>query len=341
MLSTTASAVTPIHPAEEDLDGGYLFAYFRGESDPQGEQVRFAVSSRAEPLAFTVLSNGDPVLTSMIGERGVRDPFLVRNELTGGFHLIATDLSIHYNDDWDRALRHGSRAIIVLDSPDLITWTGPRRVVIAPPQAGCAWAPEALLDHTRSEYIVVWSSTMYGDDDPGHNEESYPRVLQATTRDFRSFSSPRMYIDPGYSVIDTTFLRRDGVLHRFTKDERSRSASEIGGKHVFQESTTDDVLATTFATVAEGIGSTTLEQGEGPIAVNSPDGLTSYLLIDEFGGRGYVAFESADPATGAWTPVVGALLPPGARHGSLLPISRVDRERLLSAYPSTPTVNRD
>ncbi|GAB3535622.1 hypothetical protein GCM10027403_13600 [Arthrobacter tecti] len=306
----------------------YLFAYFAGEDFPDAEQVHFAVSSEDAPLSFTPLAGGKPVLQSTLGTGGVRDPFLVRNELAAGFHLIGTDLSIHNDGDWERATRYGSRSVVMWDSPDLVSWSEPRLVEIAPSNAGCAWAPEAFLDRDRGAYVVFWSSPLYGEERTGAS--AHLRVLRCFTKDFRSFSDPEVYLDPGHSVIDTTFLERDGVTYRFTKDERPQSAGALMGKHIFEEASRDGMLADNFTLVAEGVGSAHLAQGEGPIAVNSPDGQKSYLIIDEFGGRGYVAFQSEDPGTGAWEPVADARLPEGARHGSLLPITSAERSALLA-----------
>lgn len=305
----------------------YLFAYFTGEGTPDAEQVHFAASSEEAPLAFTQLGGGAAVLRSTLGTCGVRDPFLVRNEISGGFHIVGTDLSIFHDADWERATRWGSRSIIIWDSPDLVTWSEPRLAVVAPPNAGCAWAPEAFFDTDRGEYVVVWSSPLYSDADPERIDPAHLCVLYSCTRDFRAFTEPIVYLDPGHSVIDTTFLERNGVTYRFTKDERPRSPKLPTGKHVYQEAGPSGILGD-FTFVAAGVGSTHLTQGEGPIAVNSPDGRTSYLLIDEFGGGGYVALQSDDPGTGVWSPAPEAKLPAGARHGSLLPITTAERSAL-------------
>ncbi|WP_427118241.1 glycoside hydrolase family 43 protein [Pseudarthrobacter scleromae] len=308
---------------------GYLFAYFGHEKSPDGEQVYFAVSSEEEPMAFAELNNGQPLLRSTVGQGGVRDPFLVRNEVTGGFHLLATDLSLYRSEDWDNAVRCGSRSIVIWDSPDLLTWGAPRLQELSPPSSGCTWAPEAVLDETTGNYLVVWSSTIYGPDDPHRRANPHLRVLCATTQDFRTFGPIDTYLDPGHSVIDTTFLKHQGLIHRFTKDERPRSQEAPNGKHIFQEKTSSSVRFADYQFVAEGIGASVLEHGEGPIAVSSPDAQSSYLLIDEFGGRGYIAFETSDPSSGAWKPVANAQLPPGARHGSLLALSHKERKLLL------------
>lgn len=41
------------------------------------------------------LNDNNPVLTSTLGEKGVRDPFIIRSPEGDKFYLIATDLKIN------------------------------------------------------------------------------------------------------------------------------------------------------------------------------------------------------------------------------------------------------
>lgn len=55
----------------------YLFVHFTGESE-SGEQIYFSLSR--DGLHWEDVNHGEPVLRSEIGEKGVRDPFLIRDE---------------------------------------------------------------------------------------------------------------------------------------------------------------------------------------------------------------------------------------------------------------------
>ena len=320
---------------QDGPEEAFLFAYFCSEGEPDGEQVRFAVSEPGDPLRYIPLNAGAPLLVSNVGEQGVRDPFLVRSALTGSFHLLATDLRAH-GQDWENAVRHGSRSILVWDSPDLMDWTGPRLVELMGPEAGNTWAPEAFFDDESGTYVVFWASSLY--QDPGHADPSYHRMMYSTTADFVTFSEPAVYLDRGHSVIDSTMIEHDGHIYRFTKDERERSGSGPNSKFIFQERG-ESVLDPEYFPVREGIGSGAMEHGEGPIALQAPDGGGWYLFLDEFGRRGYMAFHSADIAAGTWEPVEDAVLPPGARHGSVLPITLAEREHLLGRYPAQEMIS--
>jgi hypothetical protein len=312
---------------------GYVFVYFTGEGSPDGEQIRFALSRGDDPLHWREMNGGAPVLTSDLGTKGLRDPFLIRSPRGDGFHLIATDLRMHgeRNGDWDRVQRTGSTALMVWDSTDLVNWTDRRLVRLAPGTAGNLWAPEACHDPDRDEYVVFWASKLYADDDPEHTADTHNVMLYATTRDFRVFSEPRLWNDPGHSVIDSTVVRYDGTYYRFTKDERANSPEAPGGKFITVEKSAD-LRATSYAFVADRVGQGVIEQGEGPIVFRSHTEAKWYLFIDEFSGRGYVPFETTDLDSGTWTPCEDHALPPGARHGSVLPVTRAEYERLLAAY---------
>ena len=79
---------------------GYLFVHFIGEQ-PMGEQIYFSLSR--DGMHWNDLNGGKPVLVSEIGEKGVRDPFILRNPLNGKYVIIATDLRIEAGKGWDAA----------------------------------------------------------------------------------------------------------------------------------------------------------------------------------------------------------------------------------------------
>lgn len=309
---------------------GYLFSYFTGEGSANGEQVYFALSRGNDPVRYDELNGGQPVLTSDVGTGGVRDPFIIRNPENGTFYQIATDLRIHGNGDWDGAQRHGSRNIVVWESDDLVNWSAPRLEEVSPPTAGNTWAPEAYWDEARGEFVVFWASKLYDESDPDHTGSSYNRMMYATTSDFDSFSAARVWIDPGYSVIDSTVVRHDGTYYRFTKDERSNSGDAPCGKFITAERATD-LRDTGWDFVTDCIGQGAISQGEGPTIFRSNTEARWYLFIDEFGGRGYVPFETTDLASGTWSPVSDYDLPASPRHGTVLPITEEEYDRLAAS----------
>src|SRR5208282_670977 len=92
-------------------DGGFLFVTFKGETTPMTEQMYFALSH--DGRKWEVLNGSQPVLVSTVGEKGVRDPFLLRGHDGKTFYLLATDLSINLNHDWKRAVQAGSKSLVI------------------------------------------------------------------------------------------------------------------------------------------------------------------------------------------------------------------------------------
>jgi hypothetical protein len=346
--ATSAAASPAVPPGTTAAPSGepfaaYLFVHFAGESTPDGEAIHLTVS-RGDTLSdWQPLNGGRPVLVSTAGERGLRDPFLLRSADGDRFHLLATDLRVHEDGTFRRAQERGSRSLVVWESTDLVHWGEQRMVQVSGEDAGNTWAPEAVWDADAGHYAVYWASNLYPGTPAAERrvEDSYNRMMIATTSDFVTFTEPQVWIDvrraAGYGTIDSTVVRHDGVWHRFTKDERPDVMQ------VFQERSPDLMRPTTgsigsaWELVAERIGNPHLTHGEGPTVVRSLAGDRWYLFQDwppYGGGTGYVVFETADLDSGAWAPVEGARLPASLRHGAVVAITRAELERLLAAYGS-------
>jgi beta-xylosidase len=211
-------------------------------------------------------------LTSTVGTRGVRDPSIIRSHDGKKFWIIATDLKMHGSKSgWDAAGRNGSKSIVIWESSDLRKWTGPRLARVSSDSAGNTWAPEAVWDGSRGEYMVFWASALYDSKDAAHKGNSYYRVMKASTKDFVTFSAPEVWIDKRYSVIDTTLVWDENgkKWYRFTKDERPNNKDNSpNGKFIFQE-WAPSLGAKDWNMVRVGIGKGVIKQGEGPTVVKS------------------------------------------------------------------------
>ncbi|MEV8181239.1 immunoglobulin-like domain-containing protein [Specibacter sp. NPDC078692] len=307
---------------------GYAFSYFKGEGSATGEQIYFGKSVGNNPLQWEDVNNSEPVLTSTMGEMGVRDPFIIRSPEGDKFYMIATDLKINGSGDWGKAQTWGSRNLMVWESNDLATWSEQRSVQVSGESAGNTWAPEAYYDDELGAYVVFWSSKIYATAD--HSDGNNNRIMYATTRDFVTFSDPEEYYNPGYQVIDTTMIKDNGNIYRFTKDERNRTADSPEGKTIFMQRGAGILDADSFTTLATGIGEGTISAGEGPTVFKSNTEEKWYLFIDEFGGRGYVPFETTDLDSGQWTPSGDYKMPTAPRHGSVVPVTAAEMVALAA-----------
>ncbi|MFT2708416.1 family 43 glycosylhydrolase [Clavibacter zhangzhiyongii] len=316
---------------------GYAFAYFTGNT-VDGEKVRFAASRGNDALKWDELDGGKPRLTSTEGTTGLRDPFLIRSPEGDTFYLIATDLSIGGGTSWDASQRQGSRYLEVWESHDLVNWSDQRHVLVSPPEAGNTWAPEAFYDESIGAYVVFWASKLYAADDPGHTGDTANSMLYATTRDFTTFTEPQVWQD-GTSRIDSTVIERDGVYHRFTKDE----GAATGCSDIIQERSTELRAPLADWTIEDScIGrdaGTSAVEGPTAFTANPGDvnGPADYLFVDEYGGRGYIPLRTDDVAAPDWEVAPDAELPTSPRHGTVLPVTAAELAALRTGVDAPPT----
>ncbi|KAM0590505.1 hypothetical protein ACHAP6_002710 [Verticillium nonalfalfae] len=182
---------------------GYLVSTF---SDPN-PQVQWHLSEGNDASRFRFLNDGNAVLTSNVGTKGVRDIFLTTNSERTEYFTIAT---------------------------------GKSRTTIEDPTGGMAWAPSAVWDDETQQYFVFWASRHYAAADTEHTgPANLDRIRYATTRDFVSFSRPRDYHAlPDTPLIDQEFqyLGAPGAYARFLKNETVNQ--------VYQETTTEGLFGT-------------------------------------------------------------------------------------------------
>ncbi|KAF2142148.1 glycoside hydrolase family 43 protein [Aplosporella prunicola CBS 121167] len=304
---------------------GYLGVFFLG-ADPD---VYFYLSEGNDPLAFSALNGGEPVIEPTLGTKGVRDPAVVAgggDEAGRKWYIVGTDLDIS-KTTWDAAQRTGSRGIFVWESSDLVNWSEERLVEVEDSTAGMVWAPEAIWDSDKGQYLVHWASAFYASTDSAHSSTaSAIKIRYAHTSDFRAFSAPQTYIDNApASTIDLTFLPLGtNAYARFLKNETAKT--------VYQEVSADGLFGTW--TRPGGPDAVIQTQVEGPAVYwdNEVEG-KAHLLLDYYGGDGYAPFESKDVKGAAWAASQGAdAFPPGLRHGAVLGVNQTIFDALRQTY---------
>ena len=263
-------------------------------------------------------------MISALGEKGVRDPYILRSHDGKKFHLLATDLSINRNRSWARATHAGSKSIVIWESTDLVHWSEPRLVQVSADDAGCTWAPEAMYDEDTHDYLVFWASMNKRDN------FAKQRIWACRTKDFITFGKPFIYIEKPGHIIDTDIVRENGKYYRFSKDEQFKAIiMEVSEKLM---GPWQDVSQFSLAKVTgyEGPACFLLE----PAAAGKPP--TWCLLLDYYSkGAGYQSYVSHDLSGGQFTPVTDFKFPFRFRHGAVLPLSAVEYERLKTAYGQT------
>jgi len=318
LLLLLACCFAPCLMAAEN--GGYLFVTFRGEATSMTEQVYFMTSE--DGYHWQALNNSEPVLVSTLGEKGVRDPYIIRAYNNKGFYLIATDLSINLtNADWGRAQTAGSQSIVIWESNDLVHWSEPRLVKVAPDNAGCTWAPEIVYDDELGSYMVFWASKTADDD------YSKQRIWAVHTRDFKEFSEPFIYIEKPTAVIDTTIVQEGDTYYRFTKDEEHKAITMEQSQHLMSGWQPVEDFSLKFL---EGYEGPAIFQTE-PEKKGKPAKWS--LLLDFYSqGKGYQAFETDNLSSGQFSQTDAMEFPfTPVRHGTVLSLSKREYRRLQRA----------
>lgn len=185
----------------------YLFCYFTG-NEPEEERICFAVSS--DGYNFKPLNNGKPIIKQTKGTLCMRDPFLLRAE-EGGFYIVATDMksSLGWNSN------HG---IISWKSDDLINWYDETAVDFhkynATKTADKIWAPEAIYDKDKKQYMVYYSAYNLDDDIPLCIWHSY-------TSDFKEYTEPKILFKPSTKLccLDADIVEVNGKYLMCYADE--------------------------------------------------------------------------------------------------------------------------
>ena len=351
----------------EDDYAGYLFGHFIGEGEANQEQIYFAVSD--DGLNFKDMNNGNPVLVSTVGEKGVRDPYLYRSAEGDRFFLIATDLSIFNRGGWFKneqnyydASTTGSHYLVLWESTDLVNWGEPKLLNVAPENAGMAWAPEMIYNDETGEYIIFFASSIMN---PETKYKAKPNAIYyVATRDFVHFSDTKIFIDnqtdgetdgKAREIIDTTVLKIGDVYYSASKDGDNDEAN--GGIRIMKTKNLLD--ATGWVKVLDldeldldisGRGIKRLDNGllEGPELFQynkrdwaNPDVPEYGIMADQYAiGAGYLPMtttdlEDVDNSKKSWKLLAEkdySFDKLKKRHGTIFRLTKDELERLKKAF---------
>ena len=350
----TAARLTAKKEASEDVSGkgehgnnGYLWLNFKATDY---EKVNFGYSE--DGYAWQMLNDGDAVMASDEGTKGIRDPHLLKLQAPDAdgnrYVMLGTDLHAEGSasgGSWDQI--NASTDLVVAKSKDLVTWTAPELVPTGlAGKVGNAWAPEAIWDEQAGTYLVYWSSRdlSTGGDNPTTGNTSL-KVYRAYTEDFESFFDPQVWLDQSavdmHNIIDSTIVKGDdGAYYRFsTSDwwtvvdtaetldgewtrlvERDSDIAEDGTSRI----TGDKVVSTTASGLSNHIEGLTVYQ------LNSGQWM---VMGDNGGYRGFTIKRLSDLKKGvAFTSASGVSFSEKFRHGTVVELTEDEQRAVLAAY---------
>jgi len=276
--SDEATLSRTLRLAPDDNRAGYLYCFMNANE----EITNFALGTQADKgRIFHVLLDGaeafDTHALAAI-EHGTRDAYIGRGQKDDGYFLTTTDMKQHTSGVWN------NYGINLLRSRDLIHWESATfnftqgKQIFADPEATTdvyttdeayanvnrVWAPQFIWDATANNgagaYLVYYSllSSNTGD--------TYDRICYSyTDADFKTLTQPRLFFDPGFSVIDADIVYNpyDSLYHMYYKREAAngseRGIYEATSKKLVGGQWTD-VMHVTNEGTAQVEGSTTIRR---------------------------------------------------------------------------------
>ena len=302
----------------------YLFVHFKEKKTPDGEQVYFGISR--EGFEWELVNEGNPILWSYFGDKGVRDHTIIRTE-ANDFVIMSTDLSLsygmlnQYQDSWEKIGREGSKSLMLWRSKDLINWEKQETIQLGDENFGCLWAPDIIYDRQNQDYVVHWSSAH------ARNDYGQKAIYYSRTKDFKEFSKPEiLYQKPDSGVIDSAIYEEDGQYYLFVKSEahpekiillRSEQVTGPYERVVNFDKSMADLKAGVY---------------EAPTAVKTADGRWC-LFLDFYGTitekQGYIPFVADALVNGNFVRSDEKFsFPYGYKHGTILSITEEEYGRL-------------
>lgn len=188
----------------------YLFTSFHEPAD-KGLRMLYSYDGKKWNDLDTVL------LQPKVGNQKVmRDPSMVLGP-DGTFHLV-----------WTSSWR-GDKGFGYASSKDLVHWSEQQFIPVMEkePTTVNVWAPEFFYDEDARQYLIIWASCIPGRFERGIEEDSNNhRMYYTATKDFKTFSDTKLFLDPGFSVIDAVLVKREAkdyvlVLKDNTRPERN------------------------------------------------------------------------------------------------------------------------
>lgn len=262
LLKVTAEGMSleqPLWLAPDDQRHGYLYCFMNS-----GEEItNFALGTKEDKgHMFNVLLNGAEVFDTyaIAGiEHGTRDAYIGRGEATDGYFITTTDMKQHASGVWN------NRGINLIRSKDLIHWESSTfdftrgKSVFSDPEADTGiystdeeyarinrvWAPQFIWDATynggEGAYLVYYSILSSNEGD------THDRIFYSyADREFKTLTQPRLFFDPGISVIDAdiVFNPYDSLYHMYYKREGA-----TGTERGIYEATSDRLTGGTWTEV--------------------------------------------------------------------------------------------
>jgi hypothetical protein len=207
---------------------------------------------------------------------------------------------------WTTAWR-GDKGFGYASSKNLINWSEQKFLPVMAHEATTVnvWAPELYYDEDSEQFVIIWASTVPFRFSRGvEDEDNNHRMYYTTTKDFDTFSDTKLFLDPGFSVIDAVIVKKEKDDYVLVLKDNTRPNRNL--KVAFG----NDALGP-YKDVSEAF---TGKFTEGPTVVKVNDGWLIYY--DVYEDKKYSAVKTKDFRT--FTDVSDQVdVPKGHKHGTI------------------------
>ena len=331
--NNTENEVAKMLLPEIDNPEAYLFTYFTGGKEENQEALRFAVSEDA--VNWHALNGGEPVVPSseISNTGGIRDPHILRGANGSGYYIVATDMNT-FKNGWGP-----NPGIVMLHSDDLVNWTSSAIdfTKTYPEYFGDVervWAPQTVYDAGVDKYLVYFTI--------GFRDRSKPNSVffcAYANKDFTGFEAmPELMWAPEHGAIDGDIVADpEGLLHFFSKGNIPGDTPR-SGKSGIRQATSASLQGPWVE--AEGFvdaycDTPTNVEGSGIFKLNPKDcknGETEYILMYDLYTSGRYEFQRSNDLWNFTSEPESFTKDFAPRHGTVMPISREELERLEAAF---------
>lgn len=284
-------------------DDAYVFTYFK-ENGQDGLHLAYS----EDGYKWIALKNDTSFLTPQAGkDKLMRDPCVIKGA-DGLYHMVWT---VSWTD----------KGIGYASSKDLIHWSKQEflPVMALEEKARNTWAPEITYDDRTKKYMIYWASTIEGKflETKSEQEKGYNhRIYYTITKDFKKFSKTKLLYEPGFNVIDASIVKQDQGFVMYLKDE-TRNPVQKNIKIAISKN-----LEGPYSKASEAI--TANYWAEGPTAIKIDKSWIVYF--DKYTQKKYGAVKKTPQG---WIDISEQIsFPPGARHGTVIKVSKEELDVL-------------
>jgi hypothetical protein len=282
----------------------FMFSYFKNNGE-DGLHLAYSMDG----LKWKALNNDQSFLEPELSkDKLMRDPCIILGP-DGKYHMVWT---VSWNE----------KGIGYANSEDLITWSQQKFIPVMQHEKETrnSWAPELFYDDIENQYLIFWASTVSDSftNTSDQTEDGYNhRMYYTTTKDFDNFSETKLFVEPGFNVIDATIAKNENEYFMIIKDETLLPEAKKSLHILFSGNLYDWNVPFSDAISWSWV--------EGPAVTKLGDDWLVYF--DQYRKGKFGALKSNDLEN--WEDISNAIsFPDGVRHGTVFKVSKKELSSL-------------